>query len=169
MERPYLLQVEQATRTLPRMTDANDGFIEMMGRHFEEEGVPRIAGRLFGLLMLVERDSTLDELAETLKVSKGSVSSNARLLEDWGVAERVTRPGDRRDYYRIAPDMSERLVSRQIERMQLFIQRVGQSRERLGELSHSTGERFDDVVRFNTLAIESLRNLAAEVTRTRRP
>ena len=150
------------------MTDANDGFIEMMGRHFEEEGVPRIAGRLFGLLMLVERDSTLDELAETLKVSKGSISSNARLLEDWGVAERVTRPGDRRDYYRIAPDMSERLVSRQIERMQLFIQRVGQSRERLGPLSQSTGERFDDVVRFNTLAIESLRNLAAEVTRTRR-
>ena len=151
------------------MSDANDGFIEMMGRHFEEEGVPRIAGRLFGLLMLVERDSTLDELAETLKVSKGSISSNARLLEDWGVAERVTRPGDRRDYYRIAPDMSERLVSRQIERMQLFIQRVGQSRERLGPLSQSTGERFDDVVRFNTLAIESLRNLAAEVTRTRRP
>ena len=30
------------------------------------------------------------------------------------MAERVTRPGDRRDYYRIAPDMSERLVSRQI-------------------------------------------------------
>ena len=151
------------------MTDANDDFIEMMGRHFEEEGVPRIAGRLFGLLMLVERDSTLDELAETLKVSKGSVSSNARLLEDWGVAERVTRPGDRRDYYRIAPDMSERLVSRQIERMQLFIQRLGNSRERLGALSRSTGERFDDLVRFNTLAIESLRTLAAEVRQSRRP
>ena len=150
------------------MTDATDGFIEMMGRHFEEEGVPRIAGRLFGLLMLVERDSSLDELAETLNVSKGSVSSNARLLENWGVAERVTRPGDRRDYYRIAPDMSERLVSRQIERMQLFIQRLGQHREELGALSELAGERFDDVVRFNTLAIESLRSLGAEVTRSRR-
>jgi DNA-binding transcriptional regulator GbsR (MarR family) len=150
------------------MTDATDGFIEMMGRHFEEEGVPRIAGRLFGLLMLVERDSSLDELAETLNVSKGSVSSNARLLENWGVAERVTRPGDRRDYYRIAPDLSERLVSRQIERMQLFIQRLGQHREELGALPELAAERFDDVVRFNTLAIESLRNLGAEVTRARR-
>lgn len=150
------------------MTDATDEFIEMMGRHFEEEGVPRIAGRLFGLLMLVERESTLDELTEALKVSKGSVSSNARLLENWGVAERVTRPGDRRDYYRIAPDMSERLVSRQIERMQLFIQRVGQSREHLGALSEPAQERFDDVVRFNTLAIESLRSLGAEVKRARR-
>lgn len=150
------------------MTDATDGFIEMMGRHFEEEGVARIAGRLFGLLMLVERDSSLDELAEALKVSKGSISSNARLLEDWGVAERVTRPGDRKDYYRIAPNMSERLIERQIERMQLFIQRVNHSREELGQLPATTGDRFDDVIRFNTLAIESLRKLGAEVAQARR-
>lgn len=150
------------------MSEATDGFIEMMGRHFEEEGVARIAGRLFGLLMLVERDSTLDELAEALKVSKGSVSSNARLLEEWGVAERVTRPGDRRDYYRIAADMSERLVERQIARMQLFIERVNHSRDELGTLPPATTGRFDEVIRFNTLAIESLRNLGAEVAKTRR-
>jgi len=150
------------------MSEATDGFIEMMGRHFEEEGVARIAGRLFGLLMLVERDSTLDELAEALRVSKGSVSSNARLLEEWGVAERVTRPGDRRDYYRIAADMSERLVERQIARMQLFIERVNHSRDELGALPPSTTGRFDEVIRFNTLAIESLRKLGAEVAKTRR-
>lgn len=150
------------------MSEATDEFVEMMGRHFEEEGVARIAGRLFGLLMLVERDSTLDELAEALKVSKGSVSSNARLLEEWGVAERVTRPGDRRDYYRIAANMSERLVERQIARMRLFIERVNHSRDELGTLPRPTAERFDEVIRFNTLAIESLRNLGAEVARTRR-
>ncbi|HYH78353.1 MAG TPA: MarR family transcriptional regulator [Longimicrobium sp.] len=150
------------------MTDATDGFIEMMGRHFEEEGVARIAGRLFGLLMLVERESTLDELAEALKVSKGSVSSNARLLEEWGVAERVTRPGDRRDFYRIAADMSERLVNRQIERMQLFIQRVNHSRAELGELAEPAADRFDEVIRFNSMAIESLRGLGTEMARSRR-
>ncbi|HEU0054003.1 MAG TPA: MarR family transcriptional regulator [Longimicrobium sp.] len=151
------------------MTQASDEFIEMMGRHFEEEGVARIAGRLFGLLMLVERESTLDELAEALRVSKGSVSSNARLLEEWGVAERVTRPGDRRDFYRIAPDMSERLVNRQIQRMELFIDRVNQSRAELGALPAGAAERFDHVVRFNALAIESLRSLGTEVAKSRRP
>jgi DNA-binding transcriptional regulator GbsR (MarR family) len=150
------------------MSQARDNYIEVMGRHFEEEGVPRIAGRLFGLLMLVERESTLDELAEALNVSKGSISSNARLLEEWGVAERVTRPGDRRDYYRIAPDMSERLVSRQIARMQLFIERLTQARGELGTLPELPETRFDDVVRFNTLAIESLRGLGTAVARARR-
>lgn len=151
------------------MNEANDRFIEIMGRHFEEEGVPRIAGRLFGLLMLVERETSLDELAEGLRVSKGSVSSNARLLENWGLVERITRPGDRRDYYRIAPDMSERLVNRQISRMQLFIERVRHARDEMGELPASAQGRFGDVIRFNTLAIESLRNLGAQVRGSRAP
>jgi DNA-binding transcriptional regulator GbsR (MarR family) len=74
------------------MARTHDEFIELMGRHFDEEGVARIAGRLFGLLMLGEEPCSLDELAARLRVSKGSVSSNARLLEDWGLAERVTWP-----------------------------------------------------------------------------
>lgn len=149
------------------MSDAKDEFVEMMGRHFEEEGVPRIAGRLFGLVMLEEGDRSLDDLAETLQVSKGSVSSNARMLENWGLLERVTRPGDRRDYYHVAHDMTERLLNRQIERMQLFIGRLNQHRGSLENLSGTPAARFDEMVRFNTLAIESLRNLAAEVVRSR--
>ena len=57
------------------------GFIERMGLAFESDGLPRIAGRIFGLLLLSEDCRSLDELAAELKVSKGSVSTNARLLE----------------------------------------------------------------------------------------
>ena len=52
-----------------------------MGRQFEEDGAPRIAGRLFGFLMVQEEACSLDDVAEQLRVSKGSASSNARLLE----------------------------------------------------------------------------------------
>ena len=138
-----------------------------MGRHFEEEGVPRIAGRLFGQLMLLEAVASLDELAELLQVSKGSVSSNARLLEEWGLAERITRPGDRRDYYRLAPDLSERLVRRQIARIRLFIERLNDSRDVLGDLPAAVGARFDDAVRFNEMVIDSLRGLREQISRSR--
>jgi DNA-binding transcriptional regulator GbsR (MarR family) len=96
-------------------------FIEGMGRRFEEEGVPRIAGRMFGLMMVNEEPCSLDEMAEVLQVSKGSVSSNARLLEQWGVAERTTRPGDRRDYYQLADDMPVRMLERQIAQMEAML------------------------------------------------
>ena len=163
----YLHAPVQSTRADEGMSDARERFVETMGRHFEEEGVPRIAGRLCGRLMLEEEECSLDDLAEALQVSKGSISSNARLLEDWGVAERVTRPGDRRDYYRLAPDIHQRLLNRQVARIELAIRRFTEAREELGDAPENILQRFDDAVRFNRLAIESLRKLAAEVESTR--
>lgn len=144
------------------MARAHDEFIELMGRHFDEEGVARIAGRLFGLLMLGEEPCSLDELAARLRVSKGSVSSNARLLEDWGLAERVTRPGDRRDFYRIAPDMADRFLRRMISRIEVFIERVERSGEAIGA-EGEVGRRFAESARFNRLVVRSLEQALGEL------
>lgn len=84
-------------------------FIERMGQAVEADGLPRIAGRLFGFLILAEGPFPLDELAEALQVSRASISTNGRLLERLGIAERTGRPGDRRDYYRLAPDAPDRI------------------------------------------------------------
>lgn len=78
--------------------------IERFGLFFEEDGMPRIAGRVFGLMLLSEESLTLDEIAEDLHVSKGSVSTNTRLLHHFGILERVTKPGDRRTYYQLTSD-----------------------------------------------------------------
>lgn len=96
---------------------ANEQFIERMGLILEADGAPRIAGRMLGLLLLEPGECSLDEIAERLQVSKGSVSTNARLLETFGAIEKVSRPGDRRDYYRIADNMHLRIVERRLERM----------------------------------------------------
>jgi DNA-binding MarR family transcriptional regulator len=78
-------------------------FVEAMGLFFEEAGIPRIGGRLLGLLLLAERPLSLDEIARTLGVSRASVSTNGRLLLYAGMIERAGLPGDRRDYYQFAP------------------------------------------------------------------
>src|SRR5690606_41593620 len=83
------------------MEERNEQFVERMGQLFEAEAGPRIAGRLFGLLVLTPGALSLDEIAEELRVSKASVSANARMLESMHVISRVTRPGDRRDYYEV--------------------------------------------------------------------
>jgi outer membrane protein TolC len=96
---------------------ATTRFIEQFGLLLEADGYPRVAGRLFGLLLVTEDMCSLDELAEQLDVSKASVSINARLLEDKGVIERVTLPGDRRDYYRVAEDMFTRTMEQRVARI----------------------------------------------------
>lgn len=91
---------------------SRERFVESMGRFLEGDGLPRIGGRLFGYMLLEDEPRSLDDLAERLQVSKTSVSTNARLLERGGLVERMSKPGDRRDYYVVTPDPARLLELR---------------------------------------------------------
>ena len=95
-------------------------FIERMGLLWEEEGLPRIAGRIFGLALLSPEPCSLDDIAATLKVSKPSVSNDARMLLKLGFMERVSFPGDRKDYYQLTRDSIERGLETRVVRLRAF-------------------------------------------------
>ena len=137
------------------MDDPTADFIESMGRHFEEEGAPRIAGRLFALLMLEDEPCSLEEIATRLQASKASASTNARLLERVGIAERITRPGDRRDYYQVPEDMGERMLVLAVERMQTMAQRLRRGAGTL-PMTPRVARRFSDSIRFHEKAQETV-------------
>jgi DNA-binding transcriptional regulator GbsR (MarR family) len=103
-------------------------FAERTGQLLEADGFPPIAGRIFGLLLLRDDSCSLDEVAHALRVSKASVSTNARLLASQGVIERVTRAGDRRDYYHVAPDLFSRMMTQRLTRWRSFTDAVGEAR-----------------------------------------
>jgi DNA-binding MarR family transcriptional regulator len=91
-------------------------FIEQMGLFAESDGLTRIGGRMFGALLVSEIPRSLDELAESLGVSKASVSTDARRLLERGIVERVAHPGDRRDYYQLAPDFFALIMRHRVQR-----------------------------------------------------
>ncbi|MEP0955784.1 MarR family transcriptional regulator [Microcoleus sp. FACHB-1515] len=79
-------------------------FVEDVGVMFEAVGLPRMAGRILGwLLVSVPAQQSLSEIAEVLQASKGSISMMTRLLIQVGLIERISLPGDRRDYFQIKP------------------------------------------------------------------
>jgi len=79
-------------------------FIEDIGLHFEEYGVPRIGGRIIGLLLASNRPVESEEIADLLQVSRSSVSTNIRTLVMIGLVDRVSLPGERSDFYVFADD-----------------------------------------------------------------
>lgn len=85
-------------------------FIDQMGLYFEGFNISRSAGRIMGLLMVTEHPLSLDDIAAMLSVSRASVSTNARLLASSGLAQPVSVPGDRRDFYRYSPHTWERRI-----------------------------------------------------------
>jgi DNA-binding transcriptional regulator GbsR (MarR family) len=76
-------------------------FIEDIALFFERMGMPRMAGRILGVLLIADPPAqSITEICEKLKASKSSVSIMARLLVENGLIERVASPVPRRDYYR---------------------------------------------------------------------
>jgi len=80
--------------------------VEEVGRHFDKEGHQPIAGRILGLLLVMDKELfTFEEITEELNISKSSASIVLRNLEIRGSIEYITLPGDR-----ILPDQGHRPV-----------------------------------------------------------
>jgi len=79
-------------------------FIEDIGLFFEQLGMPRMAGRILGALLISDPPAqSIIDLAQRLNTSKSSISIMARLLVENGLIERVASPMPRQDYYRFKP------------------------------------------------------------------
>jgi DNA-binding transcriptional regulator GbsR (MarR family) len=121
------------------------GFVEEVGLFYEKSGLPRMAGRILGWLLVCEPpEQSLAELGAAVGGSKGSMSTMSRMLIQMGLVERVRLPGSKLDQYRIRPGMwaesvrdqllaiadAERLLKRGLA---LIAGRPAAARERLEE------------------------------------
>lgn len=80
-------------------------FIEDIGLYFEQLGLPRMAGRILGVLLISDPpEQSTNDLCEILQASKSSISTTTRLLLGRGLIERVASPLPRRDYYQFKPE-----------------------------------------------------------------
>ena len=91
-------------------------FVEHVGIAFEQTGLPQMAGRIFGWLLISDPShQSTEQLAEALIASKGSISTTTRLLIQTGLIERLTLPGIRHDYFRLRPDAWRNMIRHGLE------------------------------------------------------
>jgi HTH-type transcriptional regulator, osmoprotectant uptake regulator len=79
-------------------------FVEDVARLLMPWGVPPVAARLYGRLLLCPRPVSLDQITEDLGISKSSASVAARLLESYTLVHRHSEPGTKRALYAVADD-----------------------------------------------------------------
>jgi DNA-binding transcriptional regulator GbsR (MarR family) len=101
------MEAETVTALPSALEAARRQFVEDYGVFIESRGqLPRMAGRIMGQLLLADEElQTQADLCEALQASVGAISSTLRLLQERGYVERVSRPGVRKDFYRIATDI----------------------------------------------------------------
>lgn len=130
-------------------------FVERMGLIVQADGMPRIAGRIMGLLVMQGGPFSFAELAERLRVSRASISTNTRLLEDLGVIERTTVPGERQDFFKLRPQPYARMLRGYVERMRRARDVVDETRDALPRARDDARARLDELDMFYEALIES--------------
>jgi len=121
-------------------------FIELVGRIVQADGLPRTAGRLLGFLIFEGAPVAFGDLADRLQVSRGSISSSTRMLEEFGLIRRVTKAGERQDFFELEDDPYSNLLNRARARAQ----RAKEAVERTA--AQIEGEQSDLTSRISELA-----------------
>ncbi|HUU24560.1 MAG TPA: MarR family transcriptional regulator [Methyloceanibacter sp.] len=134
-------------------------FVERMGLITQADGLPRIAGRIMGLMIVHGGPFGFAELADRLSVSRASISTNTRLLEDLGVIERTATPGDRQDYFRLSRQPYARMLRGIVERMHRAREVVERAQTALPQDMAGAQERLAELDAFYEALIDSFGNV----------
>ncbi|WP_433733502.1 GbsR/MarR family transcriptional regulator [Nocardia sp. CA-129566] len=89
-------------------------FVEDFALVLERMGLVRMTGRAAGWLLVSDPpEQTFGQIAEALQASKGSISSALKTLVTMRWVDKISKPGDRKDYYSIRPGILPELTRQQ--------------------------------------------------------
>ncbi|MFI6210525.1 GbsR/MarR family transcriptional regulator [Nocardia brasiliensis] len=89
-------------------------FVEDFALVLERMGLVRMTGRAAGWLLVSNPpEQTFGQIADALQASKGSISGALKILVTMRWVDKISKPGDRKDYYAIRPGILPELTRQQ--------------------------------------------------------
>ncbi len=139
-------------------------FVEDTGLFFEQMGLPRMAGRILGVLLISDPEAqSIPDLAQSLTASKSAISSITRLLTEVGLIERVASPIPRRVYYHFKPGGWIQYLRHWIELMSELHQITERGLSLMQDKPASLRARLEDAHELFSLLEERFPEILAEL------
>ena len=133
-------------------------FVDRLGLFMELLGGSRTMGRVYGWLLICDPPKqSLTELAQTLSVSKASVSTVARQLQQGGMIERLPSP-TRQHQYRVTPGGFASVLNTQLSLMKLGIDAADFGLSLLDDDRSDQRERLEDFRDFCEFSAQNYRD-----------
>lgn len=140
-------------------------FIENVAGLLLPWGVPPVAARLYGYLLLCAQPISLDEITAGLGVSKSTASVAARLLESYTLARRHREAGTKRALYAVADDY-EAMIRQQNRLLDALADQLEAGFDVVG--SKGAGARLKDMAEFYRLMRGAMDDALRRWKRTKR-
>ena len=128
------------------MTPDEEQFVAEMGQFLGASGMTPMGGRMWGWLLICDPpEQTADDLATALRASRGAISGTARMLETAGMIKRLTRPGDRREYFSVPPGTFDALITNSGRAFRRFVEVTEQGLRILADRPPEASRRLREV------------------------
>lgn len=89
------------------LKEAEDVVISALADTMDLYGVTPSVGRLYGMLYFMDEPVTLDQMSEELGMSKPTMSTSIRSLQNIDMVHKVWKKGVRKDLYEAEKDFSK--------------------------------------------------------------
>ena len=141
-------------------------FVEDVARLLTPWGVPPVAARLYGHLLLCPRPVSLDQITTDLGISKSSASVAARLLESYTLVRRHSEPGTKRALYAVADDY-EAMIRQQNRLLNALAEQLSAGIEIAA--SKAVSARLEEMADFYRVMRGAMEDAMSRWRRGRRP
>ena len=140
------------------MSPEEAAFVDRLGLFMDMLGGSRTMGRVYGWLLISDPpQQSLTELAQTLSVSKASVSTVARQLQEGGLIERLPS-STRQHMYKVTPGGFSSVLSAQLSRMKFGIDAADFGLSLLDKTRTEQRERLEDFRDFCEFSAQDYRD-----------
>ncbi len=146
-----------------KLAEAKSQFVQAWGTLGSKWGINRTMAQLHALLMVSPEPLSTEDLMAQLNISRGNVNMNVRDLIDWGLVEKVHKPGERREFFQAEKDIWK--VTRQVakERKKRELEPILKVLEQLSDVE---GDKRDKNVKAFTDSISNIKRVAAQADKT---
>lgn len=146
-----------------KLTEAKNQFIQAWGTLGSKWGINRTMAQLHALLMVSPDPLSAEDLMSELNISRGNVNMNIRELMDWGLVEKIHKPGDRKEYFWAEKDIWK--ITKQVarERKKRELEPVLKVLE---QVSNIEGDKKDKHVKAFVESINGIKRMATNADKT---
>ncbi|MDF3381900.1 MULTISPECIES: MarR family transcriptional regulator [unclassified Sulfitobacter] len=148
-----------------QIDQVRDDFITRMGVVAMGEGLPRMAGQVFAMLVFEGEPIAFGALSRRLSVSRATISTSIRLLEERGLIRRVNKTGDRQDYFQLADDAYAAMTKYALAGTRHAKSEINDTIRKLPEEAEGVRQRLDTFAAFYDTISAALDDVAIRVSK----
>lgn len=142
-----------------RLDDAKERFIQSWGALGSNWGINRTMAQIHALLLISAEALSAEEVMAGLDISRGNANMNLRALIDWGLARKVHKSGERKEFFIAEKDIWRVAMQVIIERRKREIAPVLQM---LSEVKNVEADNNDPEVKAFIESVDSLDTIVGQ-------